>query len=169
MGHRTVPVKVAFPARSSRSAEGATNNATEEGGNVRVGDYSHLPVGFEIKAARRAGDRRAAWAAKPKTRRRGRGRRRSRPGPCLAPRGRQPSSTARKATTKRRRRKRSLSLATRWSPRRPKLVSYGIKNRGSHAELPAPGLGRRRVDEAAAEDDADAAEDDESDSTWRSP
>ena len=49
------PGQVAFPrAFFTLQQKAATNNATEEGGNVRVGDYSHLPVGFEIKAARHA-------------------------------------------------------------------------------------------------------------------
>ena len=63
------PGQVAFPrAFFTLQQKAATNIATEEGGNVRVGDYSHLPVGFEIKAARHAGDqpRAKTWAAKPK-------------------------------------------------------------------------------------------------------
>jgi sister-chromatid-cohesion protein PDS5 len=167
------PGQVAFPrAFFTLQQKAATNNATEEGGNVRVGDYSHLPVGFEIKAARHAGDqpRAKTWAAKPKKHAAARDAK-----PAAEPSRTMPSRAARKAAIVdgeegdyEEEEEEEIAIAGNEmvTPGVAQLVSYGIRTEVPMLELPAPPDWDAGAsdDEAVAKDDADAAEDDESDS-----
>lgn len=168
------PGQVAFPrAFFTLQQKAATNNATEEGGNVRVGDYSHLPVGFEIKAARHASDqpRAKTWAAKPKKHAAARDAK-----PAAEPSRTMPSRAARKAAIvdgedgdyEEEEEEEELAIAGNEmvTPGVAKLVSYGIRTEVPMLELPAPPDWDAGAsdDEAAAKDGAEAEEDDESDS-----
>jgi sister-chromatid-cohesion protein PDS5 len=152
------PGQVAFPrAFFTLQHKAATNRATEDGGNIRVGDYSHLPVGFEIKTARHTGDH-APRDRKPKKQTTARNAK-----PVAEPSRTMPGRAARKAAyvdgeegdyAEEEEQQQLAVLGNELvTPGVAKLVSYGVRN---VLELPAPPNW-----DAGASDDETETQDDE--------
>jgi len=170
------PGQVAFPrAFFTLQQRAAANRATEEGSHIRVGDYSHLPVGFEIKTARSSSDqqpRAKTWAAsKPKKHAVAREAK-----PSAEPSRTMPSRAARKAAIvdgedgdygDEEEEELDVVGNEMVTPGVAKLVSYGIRTEVPMLELPAPpdwdaaasdgDTGRK--DDAGAEEDGDSDSD----------
>lgn len=164
------PGQVAFPkAFFTLQHKAATNRATEEGGNIRVGDYSHLPVGFEIKTVRHTGDH-APRASKAKKQTIVRNAKPAKEEPSRH----MPSRAARKAAyvdgEDGEYAEEEEELAVQGNelvtPGVAKLVSYGVRTGVPMLELPAPPDWDAGAsdDETETKDDADVQEDNDSDS-----
>lgn len=141
------PGQVAFPrAFFNLVQKPAANPSAEEGGRARVGDYSHLPAGFEVKAVRHGAEShprvRTAGARAPKKHTAARALK-----PAAEPTRLMPSRAARKAAVvdddddeyDDEEEMLPVPLGNEMvTPGVAKLVSYGIRNEVPVLELPAP-------------------------------